>query len=261
MSPPTEVAGRVPGDDVLDHPFQRELRDRGQQDGCGETETSQRAATIATDGSDHETPSCWKGHSTGIQGAGKVVDGVKDGLFDPGHRAVAHGHHARTEDGHADSESDEVCAASPVSGDRSGRRSGHGSDPTPAHLRRAHVSAQALGRCGRLVAATRRGRELGALARRWFGSCRCIARLPLVPPLGWRDARRRAPTLRDRAVTVGSFDFAESLLLAELYSQALERGASRTASVRSRTREFVAPASLAAWWSSSPSTRERRFGS
>ncbi len=41
--------------------------------------------------------------------------------------------------------------------------------------------------------------------------------------------------LGDDAITVGSFDFAESELLAEIYSQALERGGyPRAAGVRSR---------------------------
>lgn len=50
-------------------------------------------------------------------------------------------------------------------------------------------------------------------------------------------------TLTDDAVTVGSFDFAESVLLAEIYSQALERrGIQVERAFALGPREFVAPA-------------------
>jgi osmoprotectant transport system substrate-binding protein len=50
-------------------------------------------------------------------------------------------------------------------------------------------------------------------------------------------------SLNDAAITVGSFDFAESELLAELYSQALERdGFHVRRAFRLGPREFVAPA-------------------
>lgn len=49
--------------------------------------------------------------------------------------------------------------------------------------------------------------------------------------------------LTDRAVTVGSFDFAESVVLAEIYSQALERqGIDVERAFSLGPREFVAPA-------------------
>jgi osmoprotectant transport system substrate-binding protein len=52
-----------------------------------------------------------------------------------------------------------------------------------------------------------------------------------------------SPTTDDDAVTVGSFDFAESELLAELYSQALEAGGYRVRrAFNLGPREFVAPA-------------------
>src|SRR4051812_24632535 len=49
--------------------------------------------------------------------------------------------------------------------------------------------------------------------------------------------------LRDNAITVGSFDFAESDVLAEIYSQALEGGGYRVKRAFDLgPREFVAPA-------------------
>lgn len=52
-----------------------------------------------------------------------------------------------------------------------------------------------------------------------------------------------ADTLTDAAVTVGSFDFAESVLLAEIYSQALEHhGVAVEREFALGPREFVAPA-------------------
>ncbi|MFN2506903.1 MAG: glycine betaine ABC transporter substrate-binding protein, partial [Acidimicrobiales bacterium] len=55
---------------------------------------------------------------------------------------------------------------------------------------------------------------------------------------------RRSPTpTKDGTVTVGSFDFAESRLLAELYSQALEAGGFDVRrAFNLGPREFVAPA-------------------
>ena len=64
-----------------------------------------------------------------------------------------------------------------------------------------------------------------------------------------RPARDRAPslpirdTLDDDAITVGSFDFAESVLLAEIYGQALEHaGLTVERAFQLGPREFVAPA-------------------
>ena len=45
---------------------------------------------------------------------------------------------------------------------------------------------------------------------------------------------RRAVAAHPRAITVGSFDFAESRLLAEIYGQALEDGGSRPSGLRVR---------------------------
>jgi osmoprotectant transport system substrate-binding protein len=63
---------------------------------------------------------------------------------------------------------------------------------------------------------------------------------------GAPDGRAGPPahdSLNDDAITVGSFDFAESELLAELYSQALERaGFEVRRAFRLGPREFVAPA-------------------
>jgi osmoprotectant transport system substrate-binding protein len=57
------------------------------------------------------------------------------------------------------------------------------------------------------------------------------------------DASPTATTLRDDTVTVGSFDFAESKLLAELYSQALEaEGYDVDRAFGLGPREFVLPA-------------------
>ncbi len=44
-----------------------------------------RAATSATDGSDDDDTELLEGPEHRIEGAGKVVDGVKDVLFDAGH--------------------------------------------------------------------------------------------------------------------------------------------------------------------------------
>ena len=69
----------------------------------------------------------------------------------------------------------------------------------------------------------------------------------LLVPIGVANAgaatRASSTTLRDKVVTVGSFDFAESRLLAEVYSQALERGDIRVRRAFGLgPREFVAPA-------------------
>jgi osmoprotectant transport system substrate-binding protein len=57
------------------------------------------------------------------------------------------------------------------------------------------------------------------------------------------DQRGAPQTLHDGTITVGSFDFAESELLSELYSQALERGGYRVERAFDLgPREFVAPA-------------------
>jgi osmoprotectant transport system substrate-binding protein len=68
----------------------------------------------------------------------------------------------------------------------------------------------------------------------------------LVALVGCSSSPRRATTssaLGDNAITVGSFDFAESKVLAELYSQALERGGYRVRRAFDLgPREFVAPA-------------------
>jgi osmoprotectant transport system substrate-binding protein len=59
------------------------------------------------------------------------------------------------------------------------------------------------------------------------------------PTTGQADS----PALSDNAITVASFDFAESRLLAEIYSQALEAGGYRVRrAVGLGPREFVAPA-------------------
>ena len=57
------------------------------------------------------------------------------------------------------------------------------------------------------------------------------------------STRTARDTLRDDAITVGSFDFAESGLLAEIYSQALEGAGFRVRRAFDLgPREFVAPA-------------------
>jgi osmoprotectant transport system substrate-binding protein len=79
--------------------------------------------------------------------------------------------------------------------------------------------------------------------------CRCIGlvAVALLIPLGVSSAgasdRAARERLRDKVVTVGSFDFAESRLLAEVYSQALEAGDVRVhRAFGLGPREFVAPA-------------------
>jgi osmoprotectant transport system substrate-binding protein len=54
-----------------------------------------------------------------------------------------------------------------------------------------------------------------------------IAMLALAATSLPASARRSSDTLEDRAITVGAFDFAESELLGEIYSQALEAGGVR----------------------------------
>ena len=70
----------------------------------------------------------------------------------------------------------------------------------------------------------------------------CSSSLPRV----WRAAaarRRPTPTLADDAITVGSFDFTESVVLAEVYSQGLEAAGYRVERAFSLgPREFVGPA-------------------
>jgi osmoprotectant transport system substrate-binding protein len=79
-------------------------------------------------------------------------------------------------------------------------------------------------------------------SRRWIG----IAVVAVLIPLGASDAgaaRSSRGTLHDKVVSVGSFDFAESRLLAEVYSQALEGGHIRVRRAFGLgPREFVAPA-------------------
>ena len=72
-------------------------------------------------------------------------------------------------------------------------------------------------------------------------------------------AVRVASTLRDDTITVGSFDFAESELLAEIYSQALEGdGYDVRRAFGLGPREFVLPAlagGLVEWCRSTPGAR------
>ena len=66
---------------------------------------------------------------------------------------------------------------------------------------------------------------------------------PLVLSNAGAATRASGATLHDKVVTVGSFDFAESRLLAEIYSQALEGGRIRVRRAFGLgPREFVAPA-------------------
>jgi osmoprotectant transport system substrate-binding protein len=79
--------------------------------------------------------------------------------------------------------------------------------------------------------------------RRWIG----LVAVALLIPVGASNvgAAERAgrERLHDKVVTVGSFDFAESRLLAEVYSQALEAGDVRVhRAFGLGPREFVAPA-------------------
>ena len=70
-----------------------------------------------------------------------------------------------------------------------------------------------------------------------------VAGLSLSVGCGADDRAAPSGTLTDDAVTVGSFDFAESVLLAELYSQALEaRGIRVVRAFDLGPREFVGPA-------------------
>ena len=78
---------------------------------------------------------------------------------------------------------------------------------------------------------------------RWLGLVAVALLIPVgVSSAGATDRAARGG-LHDEVVTVGSFDFAESRLLAEIYSQTLEG-----AGIRVRRafdlgpREFVAPA-------------------
>lgn len=67
--------------------------------------------------------------------------------------------------------------------------------------------------------------------------------LALVGCTSTTDVRATRSALADNAITVGSFDFAESSLLAEIYGQALERDGYRVRrSFDLGPREFVAPA-------------------
>jgi len=71
----------------------------------------------------------------------------------------------------------------------------------------------------------------------------CLAFTASCGPAGEPAALRMDDTLTDNVVTVGSFDFAESVLLAEIYSQALERrGIEVERQFALGPREFVAPA-------------------
>ena len=66
---------------------------------------------------------------------------------------------------------------------------------------------------------------------------------PSPPAARLRTTRRQSNALDDDAITVGSFNFAESDLLAEIYSQALERGGYHVRRAFDLgPREFVAPA-------------------
>jgi osmoprotectant transport system substrate-binding protein len=70
-----------------------------------------------------------------------------------------------------------------------------------------------------------------------------MAALVVAACSGSRDDPARPNALVDDAITVGSFDFAESVLLAEIYSQALEdAGLTVERAFGLGPREFVAPA-------------------
>jgi len=70
-----------------------------------------------------------------------------------------------------------------------------------------------------------------------------VAGLSLAAGCAVDDQATPSGALGDDAITVGSFDFAESVLLAELYSQALEaRGIRVVRAFGLGPREFVGPA-------------------
>ena len=70
-----------------------------------------------------------------------------------------------------------------------------------------------------------------------------LALIAMTPAPGQAAAADPASALGDDTITVGSFDFAESRLLAEIYSQALGDGRTRVQrALRLGPREFVAPA-------------------
>jgi osmoprotectant transport system substrate-binding protein len=70
-----------------------------------------------------------------------------------------------------------------------------------------------------------------------------VVALAVVACAGSRDDPAPPDALGDDAITVGSFDFAESVLLAEIYSQALENaGFTVERAFELGPREFVAPA-------------------
>ena len=107
----------------------------------------------------------------------------------------------------------------------------HGNDPSPWST---------VHRCG-----------AGGRSWRW-SSCP-----PAFGSASTRRRRRSDPSLAtgDDAVTVASFDFTESEILAELYAQALERRGIRVVrQLRLGPREFVGPPSSEAWSSWCPST-------
>src|SRR5439155_18392425 len=99
--------------------------------------------------------------------------------------------------------------------------------------------------CGRVrVRCSKPGRGQRRMRNR---SVRAFAVVSLAATLisvtGVAGARAASPTPRDDAVTVASFDFTESKLLAEIYAQALDRAGLRVhRAFGLGPRELVAPA-------------------
>ena len=164
----------------------------------------------------------------------------------PGHGSVTHRDHSGDSDGEADRERDDRVRSSPdasnVRGSPALHRSPSPRDPPPDRDSTLASSSRRL--CEMRAYGT--AEEGVAVGSSGIAAVLCVAGM-LVALVGCSSTARDAPTqssaLGDNAITVGSFNFAESEVLAEIYSQALEAGRlSRAPGVRLGPREFVAPA-------------------
>ena len=226
--------------DVFDNPFQRELRDRCEQDCCGESEPPQNGGHECDYGPDHDDPELLKRPEHRIERLRKVVDRAKHRFFGIRHGAFPDGHHARHQHRQPDGDGDHVAAPSHVSGTVRAGAASTGRDLTLGAL----VVLTWLARVGRETRGRdSKGENYTFRPGRWIG---CVA-VALLIPVGASTAGAAtcasSTNLHDQVVTVGSFDFAESRLARRGVQPGTRRWSHpRATRVRSRPREFVAPA-------------------
>ena len=160
-----------------------------------------------------------------VQRLGELVDGVEHRLFEVGHLAVADQDHPYREDDDTDDGDDRVLATPHESHLDGFRGSGHGPPRAPP------LAAP----CRWGIIGWTNGRVQRAGHPRGWGRWACdegcgrrvagVALLASLAACGSSDPEPQTESaLGDNTITVSSFDFPESSLLAEIYSQAIERG-------------------------------------